>query len=138
MTEMIERVARALCKSERGNPDYVGPGADPNFPAWTKYQLRAISCISAMREPTQAMMADSWDEHQFDRREVWRAMIDIALDQRSSDSNLAAQMPIKVHCKCGWQGSSADLIGRLASNDLYCPKCNALFTAWPRQTIEQS
>lgn len=92
MAEMVERVARAICKSERGNPDYVGPGADPNFPAWTKYQLKARACILAMREPTETMFC-AGDEHIIDalndhggvRRDptpaqgAWNAMIDAAL-----------------------------------------------------------
>lgn len=87
--------------------------------------LNSAGFVIVPREPTRAMMADAWDEHTFDRREVWQSMI-------------AAQAPIEVQCKCGWRGSSAALIGRLASNDAHCPKCGAVFTAWPKHPIEQS
>lgn len=80
MSEMVERVARALCKSERKNPDYIGPGADPNFPIWTTYQLRARAVISAMREPTEKMV--KIEELPYSPGEMtayWHAMIDEAL-----------------------------------------------------------
>jgi hypothetical protein len=40
---------------------------------------------------------------------------------------------LRLRCKCGWQGSSAELhIGAL-SYEMQCPECAAPFTAWPRQ-----
>lgn len=43
----------------------------------------------------------------------------------------AAQKPIDIQCKCSWEGRTDQLIGRLASNDLYCPSCGRLFKARP-------
>lgn len=45
MSEMIERVARAICDASHDNPD----------PDWRAYEHLARAAIEAMREPTEAM-----------------------------------------------------------------------------------
>jgi hypothetical protein len=51
----------------------------------------------------------------------------------------ANQRPIDVRCKCGWSGKSDQLtrwsIGR---TELACPKCHAVFEAWPFRALEQA
>jgi glutathionylspermidine synthase len=67
MSEMIERVAKAMAK------------ADAHNAAWKLYEREAVAAIEAMREPTEAMkklMAASdvkW------LPDFWEAMIDEAL-----------------------------------------------------------
>lgn len=82
MSEMVERVGRALAKQE-------GYAYDPE-----PYDARARAAIEAMREPTEAMW-DAAEEHNsggggimddgslernvYDLEKVWPAMIDAAL-----------------------------------------------------------
>lgn len=49
MSEMVERVARAICESEKMNPDDALGG-------WIHWQDAARAAIEAMREPTEAML----------------------------------------------------------------------------------
>lgn len=72
MSEMVERVARAICASENEDPDRVNlfrpptPGCDENTRNWMAYRDQARAAISAMREPTEAMKAagsDQWTDH---------------------------------------------------------------------------
>jgi hypothetical protein len=65
MSEMVERVARALAKED---------GKDPDAPAWVRYPGpeaygicwrdqyvgKAMSAINAMLEPTDAMVEAAW------------------------------------------------------------------------------
>lgn len=78
MNEMIERVARAICLADTGLPE--GETADAR--EW--YRCAARAAIEAMREPTDAMLAEggvamSFASHPSDANRSWRAMIDAAL-----------------------------------------------------------
>jgi|AmaraimetFIIA100_FD_contig_41_5707065_length_408_multi_3_in_0_out_0_1 hypothetical protein len=66
MTTMIERVARAIAKSQ-GVED-----------TWRGYMAETRAAIAAMREPTEAM-AHAGDQHA--GRDAWQAMIDAALKE---------------------------------------------------------
>jgi hypothetical protein len=65
MSEMIERVARAMCKEisgrdaddKDGGPHPLGTWLDPVERWWTGYIDAARAAIAAMREPTEAMLA---------------------------------------------------------------------------------
>lgn len=52
MSEMVERVARAVCKANGTDPD------NDDFPPcdWRNYVPEANAAIAAMREPTGAMI----------------------------------------------------------------------------------
>jgi hypothetical protein len=78
MSEMIERVAQAICGDD--NPENI----------LGIHRRRARKAIEAMREPTQAMRLaavaewsrpDPTDEHESTKvfNAIWRAMIDAAL-----------------------------------------------------------
>ena len=54
-TEMVERVARALCWSNGMEPDKSLGGDGENF-LWMEYVPQASAAIAAMREPTEAML----------------------------------------------------------------------------------
>ncbi len=54
MTEMIERVARALCVQDGRDPDAQGW---KNTAIWQAYTGEAKAAIEAMGEPTQEMTA---------------------------------------------------------------------------------
>jgi len=69
-SEMVERVAKALCKH----------GGD----CWQMHIDDARAAIEAMREPTEAMESAGWDS--YDRNDgwsgpqyCWQAMVDAAL-----------------------------------------------------------
>lgn len=84
MNEMIDRVAKALCKQDSE------PKECARF-----YAAIARVAIEAMREPTAAMLTAGWEAALFDHRavdqaeyeaaakeyprSVWRRMIDAAL-----------------------------------------------------------
>lgn len=73
MSEMIERVARALAKQD-AYPDL------PNEPAWPGWREVARAAIAAMREPTEAMrIKGRYANEMSDATATWRAMIDAAL-----------------------------------------------------------
>jgi len=79
MSEMIERVAQAICGDD--NPDNV----------LTIHRLNARKAMEAMREPTQAMIAAAMAPYLYGNdekmnaafrstiKEYWRAMIDEGL-----------------------------------------------------------
>jgi hypothetical protein len=87
MSEMVERVAKAICVSEGAvDPD----GSFEGVAHWERYAAEARAAIEAMREPTEQQVAagivqarectDNWTaagscvaEH------VWAAMISAAL-----------------------------------------------------------
>ena len=98
MNEMVERVARAICAADGKDPDAdwrdVGPVmlmvAVEHPENWHHYVKQAKSAITAMREPTEAMvgasrdMPGTFDGGFFDAPEdcvadIWRAMIDAAM-----------------------------------------------------------
>jgi len=54
MTDMIERVARALCVSDATPPDRPVSCLD-NTLLWELHKKAAIAAIAAMREPTEEM-----------------------------------------------------------------------------------
>lgn len=95
MSEMVERVTRAICAELFKMPDIYW-GDDPILVAvdseWPQYRDAAIAALAAMREPTEAMkiaadaaMDDSyyWDyevrEQSDSGRVIYQAMIDEAL-----------------------------------------------------------
>lgn len=102
MSEMIERVARAICKARGDDPDARGPAVwqsgfypDHLFARWRSYEGLARAAIAEMREPTEAMVAAGGREVQIDYengREAdrvtdatncWQAMIDAALNDNA-------------------------------------------------------
>jgi len=66
---MIERVARAICKTE--NTVY----------GWQHYEDCARAAIQAMREPTEAMRVEGVRHHDT-VESIWQAMIDEALEDK--------------------------------------------------------
>lgn len=58
MSEMVERVARAICKSVGFHPDAPARnhGALNDSPMWKTYQRDAVAAIKEMREPTRTMI----------------------------------------------------------------------------------
>lgn len=92
MSEMIERVARAMCIADGYNPDrdlgFYDPVTEKRLLAWQyRYPDRARAAIAAMREPTEAMCAagiEKDDELEWLQQEraipqVYTAFIDAAL-----------------------------------------------------------
>ena len=80
MNEMVERVARAICKANDYDPDandnlLSGPSGTRN---WHLYVTHARAAIAVMREPTQEMV-ESGVENAPNPRDIWEAMIDAAL-----------------------------------------------------------
>lgn len=80
MSEMVERVARAIFASQQM------PGDDPDFlkaHPWTQSAclLAARAAIEAMREPTVGMVQAARQSAPYDRdvMETWPLMIDEAL-----------------------------------------------------------
>lgn len=63
MSEMVERVARAICAAEGKDPGVVEMriwGQSRDFvpvPVWWHYRRRAEGALQAMREPTAKMLA---------------------------------------------------------------------------------
>lgn len=53
MSEMIERVARALCVEDDENPDEI---INVGKPRWWLYNCAARAAIEAIREPTEGML----------------------------------------------------------------------------------
>ena len=100
MSEMIERVARALCTADGCSPDAIlgivpavgsVPSADIATPAWRSYVDKARAAIVAMREPTNDML-DAGAFYFSDRdpgptleterslaRSTFRSMLEVAL-----------------------------------------------------------
>ena len=88
MTEMIERVARALAVEAGADPDAIGTNvplwrASNNVyvidqtlcaPTWTFYERQARAAIEAMQHPTEAMM-----DAMFGSSDLWCAGINAAL-----------------------------------------------------------
>jgi len=82
VSEMVERVARALCERCGVLPDDMAGGTwdggsyAAGEPAWTTWKDDARAAIEAMRDPTEAMVTagDSCVS-----RLVWRDMINEAL-----------------------------------------------------------
>lgn len=86
MSEMVERVARALCRTTISRPDYNPVDVDRNVDEkWPLFADHARAAIAAMRKPTTLMLiaagrTDSGCELEFhDSEQVWQAMVDEAL-----------------------------------------------------------
>jgi hypothetical protein len=89
MTEMIERVARALCRAAGADPDVcVTCESIPpiTFWVWENYTAKARAAIEAMRVPTREMLTAGENHTNFlssdcnDFLKGWRAAIDAALE----------------------------------------------------------
>jgi len=88
MSEMVERVARAICASELGHFGVIAAEfVDANWHQFApelsaRYVRRAHAAIAAMREPTEAMIQEGYCEAggtDADPENVWGFMIDEAL-----------------------------------------------------------
>lgn len=93
MSEMIERVARAMCIADGFDPDkdfgYYTSGVmpDPHVAQWTRYTQKARAAIEAMQEPDSVMLDAGYDiSHARDGAiayalvfKIWRAMGKAAL-----------------------------------------------------------
>lgn len=86
-SEMVERVARRLCKDCGVDPERVDGGSwdggalPMGIPAWECWEGEARAAIEAMREPTQEMHEAAADFHRFrlSTPAEYRHMIDAAL-----------------------------------------------------------
>ena len=84
MTDMVEKVARALCAQQW--PEFTQVQIDHG---WTKFIPAARAAIQAMREPSEAMISaggynrpfqnDDWKAGNIAAASGYRAMIDAAL-----------------------------------------------------------
>jgi len=85
MSDMIERVARALCWNNGMNPDLTLGGDDENF-LWHEYVSGTRAAIAAMREPTEIMiLAGVHHENMGNMAGRWQAMIDAALAEETPE-----------------------------------------------------
>lgn len=88
MSEMVERVARALSIADGNHPGACS-NDEEEIPAWKLYVKDARAAIEAMREPTAAMRHAASDVLWYEGldegqgypppREAWQAMLDEAL-----------------------------------------------------------
>ena len=83
MSEMVERVAAALCVEAGDEPyrDYIGMGNTP-MKGWKMHERAARAAIEAMREPTEAMLTagdTAMIRNSDTSADAWPAMIDAAL-----------------------------------------------------------
>jgi len=79
-SEMIERVARAICRAEYG----------PGDAGWANQIPAARAAIEAMREPTEGMLdkgavAEGDGNLAQQALNIWAAMIDAALSPSTKD-----------------------------------------------------
>ena len=85
MSEMVERIAKAMFQ-------HANPHLDPDFilagntdPDWKIFEWHARVAIAAMREPTEDMIESGfikppqWDHDSATVLDVWQCMIDEAL-----------------------------------------------------------
>ena len=94
MNEMIERVARAICKARGFEPEGCNdPAPVPRgttvvlavaLPNWRYFRVDAEAAIAAMREPTEVMLCEGLrqpcaDIEEYDLKVAWQAMIDEVL-----------------------------------------------------------
>lgn len=90
MSEMVKRVARAICDSLFGPYDPTALGASTSPSAQSRKAARAA--IEAMREPTVPMLLAAVKKakeeqvrpieiHRQDATDFWQAMIDAALSE---------------------------------------------------------
>lgn len=80
MTEVIERVARAICRAESWDEEDI----------WPDCIDAARLAIEALRDPTDEMVqagyARGLDENGFNLTEAWQAMIALAGARERSDN----------------------------------------------------
>lgn len=74
MSEMVERVAKAIREAHVGRPMYELVNTED----------LARAAIEAMREPTPDMVSEGDDYRAFSSRTTWQAMIDEALTPRET------------------------------------------------------
>lgn len=84
MSEMVERVAKAICWKNGMNPDLTLGGDGVNF-LWHEYEGQARAAIEAMREPTSWMLNEAVEigleqKGNVAGFEYWQRMIDAALE----------------------------------------------------------
>lgn len=107
MSEMVERVARAICVANKEDPDKEYPYVSPESgvlasygvyqPQWVQILPLARAAINALREPTQEIIDAAepamrkvnhivahaggvqWDNDEPPLAPAWRAMIDACL-----------------------------------------------------------
>ena len=92
MTEMVERVAKALGKNDR-NRDIGGMLTQERWDryiedgGWKIYEAEARAAIEAMREPTEAMKfaPPDVDFGLEDAAFAWKCMIDAALAEAKKE-----------------------------------------------------
>lgn len=53
------------------------------------------------------------------------------LARMTQQNNLAAQTPMDVRCKRGWQGKSDKLLSGMGTGYLFCPGCTTRFAPYP-------
>ena len=79
--EMVERVARAICREDASVVPSLGDMHLHVNNCWRYFVRQARAAIEAMREPTEALQAAG--AHRRENRkpvaDIWRAMIDEAL-----------------------------------------------------------
>lgn len=103
MSEMIERVARAICVAMGHDPD--GPSSDVYVEgdpdagtSWAGYRNAARAAIEAMREPTDEMSYAGFQVNKWVNRDkisvgrvsiapelAWQAMINTALSSNTTE-----------------------------------------------------
>lgn len=95
MTNIIEKVAAALCEANLGDDPYAActlAGAE-NSKGWEQWVDEARAAIEAMREPTEKMEAAADDLNPGSNlpyepgspKKVWQAMIDHMLAERERE-----------------------------------------------------
>lgn len=96
MADMVEKVARAICRADGVDPDAIGYGLgvqmpkDAEYPLWKAREAQARAAIEAMRTPTEAMrragtaaMPVCFDE-EAGAISCWQAMIDAILKEEGN------------------------------------------------------
>ena len=89
MTDMIEKVARAMSVALGEEPDgsnhtwdgslILGINGPVEYKNWEGYKAAAKAAIEAMREPTDKMLKAAMAETATDLKTEWQAMVDAAL-----------------------------------------------------------
>ena len=64
MSEMTERVARAICPAAGRDPDKIhSPAVGVELPWWRIYEHQAVAAISALREPPPGFLCAAGTAH---------------------------------------------------------------------------